>query len=313
MLDVHRLRLLVELRRRGTLTAVGRALSYSPSTISQQLAQLEIEAGAQLLEPVGRRVRLTPAGELLVKHGETILVQLDRAEAELAAAARSISGAVRVATFQTAALSLLPPLLEAAKLLHPQVSVFVSEIQPDVGSAGLLARDFDLVLGETYPGSRHPPADTIDVVPMFLDPMRLYAPRALAVDRRALSDFADCSWVMEPRGKPARAWAESMCRKAGFDPIIQYESADLLVHVTLAETGHAVAVLPDLVWAGRSPSEVLVTLPDNPLREVYSAVRRGTEQRPVLVELRRVLSSIQDRIASGDRDSRSQPSKSSLP
>ncbi|HEY3262425.1 MAG TPA: LysR family transcriptional regulator, partial [Pseudonocardiaceae bacterium] len=59
MLDLHRLRLLRELAHRGTLTAVAEALSYSPSTVSQQLSQLETEAGAVLLEHVGRRVRLT--------------------------------------------------------------------------------------------------------------------------------------------------------------------------------------------------------------------------------------------------------------
>ncbi|BDZ54559.1 hypothetical protein GCM10025870_16320 [Agromyces marinus] len=60
MLDVRRLRLLVELAQRGTLTAVAEALSYSPSSVSQQLSQLEKEAGVPLLVQVGRRVQLTP-------------------------------------------------------------------------------------------------------------------------------------------------------------------------------------------------------------------------------------------------------------
>ena len=62
MLDLYRLRLLRELHRRGTITAVAQALSFSPSAISQQLATLERETGVRLLEPAGRRVRLTPAG-----------------------------------------------------------------------------------------------------------------------------------------------------------------------------------------------------------------------------------------------------------
>ncbi|WP_205625621.1 helix-turn-helix domain-containing protein [Actinomadura atramentaria] len=63
MLDLHRLRLLRELKHRGTLAAVAEALAYSPSSISQQLSVLEREAGVRLLEPVGRRVRLTPQAE----------------------------------------------------------------------------------------------------------------------------------------------------------------------------------------------------------------------------------------------------------
>ena len=69
--DLHRLRLLRELKHRGTITAVATAMSYSHSAVSQQLAVLEDELGAQLLEPDGRRVRLTVQGEVLVQHEVT--------------------------------------------------------------------------------------------------------------------------------------------------------------------------------------------------------------------------------------------------
>jgi len=73
---------------------------------------------------------------------------------------------------------------------------------------------------------------------------------------------------------------------------VRYESADLLVHARLAETGHAVAVLPDLVWETRQPRTELVDLPGRPNRQVYTAVRTGAETRPVLVELRSVLAAV---------------------
>ena len=85
MLDIHRLRLLRELDRRGTLAAVARALSYSPSAISQQLTQLENETGVTLLEHVGRGVRLTEQALILVRHTDAILERLELAEADLAA------------------------------------------------------------------------------------------------------------------------------------------------------------------------------------------------------------------------------------
>jgi DNA-binding transcriptional LysR family regulator len=92
--DVHRLRLLLELSRRGTLSPVTAALSYSSSTISQQLSQLEAEVGMPLLEPIGRRVRLTPQAEILVSHAETVLRQLEAAEtAHSFGALRGESGA----------------------------------------------------------------------------------------------------------------------------------------------------------------------------------------------------------------------------
>ena len=83
MYQSHRLRILQELALRGTLAAVAEALSYSPSTISHQLAQLEKEAGVRLLEPDGRRVRLTPQGEALAAHARRMLDLEEEIEQEL--------------------------------------------------------------------------------------------------------------------------------------------------------------------------------------------------------------------------------------
>jgi DNA-binding transcriptional LysR family regulator len=293
LLNLQRLRLLVELSRRGTLAEVADALSYSRSSVSQQLSQLQIEAGAQLIEPVGRRVRLTTAGEILVRHAEQILRQLDRAEADLAAARSEIEGELRVATFQTAAIAIIPDLLQVMAERHPRLTVFLTEIQPDAGAAALLAREFDLVLGEQYPGLDATAPPGIDRQPLFADPLRLWvgASQQRWIGHQ-LSDFAEADWVFEPRGKPARAWAEEVCRSAGFQPRVRFESVDLLVHARLVETGHAAALMPDLVWRSGHPSGRSVRLPADPHREVYTDVRRGAETRPALVELRAVLSDL---------------------
>lgn len=293
MLNLHRMRLLVELHRRGTIAEVARALSYSPSSVSQQLGQLEAEAGVRLLEPVGRNVQLTSAAEVLVRHAIDILERVDRAEAALAATRSDIIGDIRVATFQTAAIALIPEVLDIMDELHPALTLYLSEIEPDAGTAALLAREFDLVLGEQYPGHERPPAPGIERRLLFEDPLRLYISESLGPRiGKQLSDFADVPWVLEPKDKPARAWAETACRAAGFEPHVRFESADLLVHSQLAETGHAAALLPDLVWDARPAAAQFVTLPGNPKRQVYTAVRAGAETQPVLVELRRVLNEV---------------------
>src|SRR5918992_5042948 len=107
MLDVRRLRLLRELAARGTVTAVAEALAYTPSAVSQQLAQLERDAGLPLLERVGRGVRLTEAGRRLVVHADAVLARLDEAEADLERTAGAVHGTVRVSAFQTAAFALV--------------------------------------------------------------------------------------------------------------------------------------------------------------------------------------------------------------
>src|SRR3954469_7412462 len=121
MLDLRRLRLLRELRERGTIAAVADALAYTPSAVSQQLAQLEREAGVPLLERVGRGVRLTDAALGLVDHTEAVLARLQLAEAELAASDSEVQGVVRITAFQTAMRALTAPVLRTLTDAHPRL------------------------------------------------------------------------------------------------------------------------------------------------------------------------------------------------
>jgi DNA-binding transcriptional LysR family regulator len=292
VLDLRRLRLLRELAHRGTLGAVAQALSYSPSTVSQQLSLLESEVGVALLEPVGRRVRLTPQAEVLVAHTERILEVLERAEAAVAASTAQVAGLVRVAAFQSVALTLLPRAITALAERHPGIVAHLTEAEPEQALPALLARDFDLVVAEEYPNNRQPPVPGIDTEDLLAEPIRLAHPPTVRTPRTqaALSRLADHPWVMEPAGTAARAWAVNTCREAGFEPDVRYESSDLVLHIRLVEAGHAAAFLPDLVWDGRRP-----TVPTRPLpkarayRRIFTAVRRGRTDDPALEAVRGVL------------------------
>ena len=92
MLNVNRLRMLREVASRGTIAAAAEALFMTPSAVSQQMAVLEREAGAQLLERHGRGVRLTEIGVRLVGNTERILADIERAEADIAAASQGVVG-----------------------------------------------------------------------------------------------------------------------------------------------------------------------------------------------------------------------------
>src|SRR5215218_3514705 len=111
MLDVRRLRVLREFAARGTIAATADALGYSPPAVSQQLAALEREAGVELLERNGRTRRLTPAGKELATRTESVLRELEAAEAALDASKTTVTGVLRAAAFPSAHRALLPPAL----------------------------------------------------------------------------------------------------------------------------------------------------------------------------------------------------------
>ncbi|MGB4779176.1 LysR family transcriptional regulator [Microbacterium sp.] len=294
MLDMKRLRLLWELHARGTITAVAEARNYSPSAVSQQLALLEREAGVPLLRRTGRTLELTAAGLALVAEAEDLLAGLERAEAALHSVREDVTGTVRVATFQTAMLAIVPAALRRLRDDHPALRVEVVQYEPGAALRETWARGFDLVIAEQYPGHAAVHFAGLDRKPLTRDPIQLGLPRLGAGDARfdaaaRIEDLAELPWVMEPPGTATRHWAEQACRVAGFEPDVRYETADLQAHLRMIRAGIAVALLPGLVHAGTKSKLRLLSLPGDPHREIFTAARASRGGYPALAAVRAAL------------------------
>ncbi|MDR2997758.1 MAG: LysR family transcriptional regulator [Microbacterium sp.] len=262
--------MLHELALRGTIAEVAASLAYSPSTVSQQLSLLEREAGVALLEPDGRRVRLTPAGRMLAEHAARALELDEAARAALNTDLQAFEP-VRIAAMPTAAEAIVPAALTILAERMPQLRVELAELPPEESLFELTARRFDLVIAEQYPGHTRERHDGVDHDLLGEDPIRIAMPPAeKPAPLRALRDRA---WVMEPAGTAVRQWAVQQCRAAGFEPDVRFEADDLTAHVRLVEAGHAVAMIPDLIWGSSQPTTTLSELPGHPVREVFTAVR----------------------------------------
>lgn len=292
MLDAHRLRLLVELSRRGTLAAVAEELNYSSASVSQQLAALEREVGVPLLAKAGRGVQLTPAAEVLVSHAIEVLDRLEQAEIATTEAAGRAAGTVRVASFQSAMQTLMPAVVRSLALTHPNLRVEVFEYPPERGLQALAARDVDLALAEQYPDRTRRPHLDLDQVPLATDalwfaatpgarPQRDFLPGAEpeqdtcgeADPLSTLRNARDAAWVMEPRGTQSREWAEQTCRAAGFEPDVRYTTPDLVSQSRLIAAGLAVGFLPELLFAGQRPPFAVTPPPGSPRRDIFSSAR----------------------------------------
>src|ERR671933_1270782 len=108
MLDVRRMRVLREVAAQRSFSAAAEKLGYTQSAVSQQIAALEREAGSTLIERNPRGIRLTDAGEALVRHADKILARLAEAEAELEAIAGLRGGRLRLASFPPPRATLMP-------------------------------------------------------------------------------------------------------------------------------------------------------------------------------------------------------------
>jgi DNA-binding transcriptional LysR family regulator len=295
MLNLHQLRLLRELAHRGTIAAVAEALAYSPSSVSQQLSLLERKTGVSLLERSGRRVALTPAGANLVRHAEVIIQHLESAQAELAES-KGMTGPMRVGLYPSGARLLSADLLTALHTAHPQVEVWVQEIDPSDAPDALRAGQLDVALVHSYEGLLPPVEKGIQIKPVFAEQMLLAAP----------ADPAALGWKTCGSGDPVRRWRHApwilptpgtlchtvvtrLCEASGFHVDSWHRIDDYETTLRLVAAGAGVAVVPEYSALSLPPGATLTPLPLT--RQSAVAFRGGSVTHPAVGAL---ISALQD-------------------
>ena len=280
MMDLRRLRLLREVHVRGTVHAAARALGYTPSAVSQQLAVLEREAGAPLLERVGRNVRLTDAGRVLVRHADGLLEGMEAASAEVAAvAAGRLTGTVRIAAFQSAFLRIVAPTIRDLAEEHPDIRVEAAEAEVEQAVPALRLNQLDVMVGDEYEGLPrvlHPQLQRETVLRERIN-IVLPADHPDAVASHVpLARLAELPWAACRPGTGHHEMHLRTCRRiGGFEPDVRFASDDFLILLELVRTTGAGALLPDLV-VGFDPPGVAVRPLESPdaAREVFLLTRR---------------------------------------
>jgi DNA-binding transcriptional LysR family regulator len=282
MLDVRRLRLLRDLAHLGTIAAVAEAHSYTPSAVSQQLAVLERESGVPLLRRTGRRVTLTAAGKVLVRHAETILADLERASAALTAARTGLSGPLRIGAFPTAVRTLLPDALVALGREHPGLELMVSEMDPALVPDSVRDRRLDVGLMHDYDVAPVQPDRALDAVPLLDERVYLAVPAGHGVVAAAdpIPAARDAAWIVATPGTLCHTVALRLCETAGFTPQVRHHADDFATVLALVAAGQGVSLVPQLA-AAQPPAEVRL-VPLSTRRRTRIGYRRGAGDHPAV-------------------------------
>jgi DNA-binding transcriptional LysR family regulator len=289
--DLRRLTVLRELRRRGSLARTAEALHLTPSAVSQQIAALAREAGAPLTERDGRGVRLTGQARVLLAHADLIAAQLERARADLAAYGEGGRGSVTIGCFSSGILGLLPGALSALAVRLPHVRVDVVEAEPPDLFTALDAGQVDVSVAVDFAAAPPHTDRRYTRTDLFTDVLDLAVPaghRLAGRDRVALRDLATDAWIVGDARSCCGAVARSVCAAAGFTPDIRHAVNDWGALAALVEAGQGVALIPRLVqplYAHRRLA-LLSTEGLAPSRNVFVAVRTGSERDPVLAAVR---------------------------
>ncbi|MFG3531582.1 LysR family transcriptional regulator [Streptomyces sp. NPDC047917] len=246
MIEARHLRVLRAVAATGSFSAAARELGCTQPAVSQQMKALEASAGTTLLIRTGREMRLTQAGEALVRHASGILAGLTAAEEEVAAIAGLRAGRVRLVSFPSGSSTLVPGALAALRAAHPGTRVSLVEAEPPRSVEMLREGDCDIALAFRY-GSSGAEWDDLVVRPLLTDRLIGLVPEGHRLSSSVsvgIAELAEESWIAGcPR---CRRQLVEVCEASGFTPRIDFATDDYPAVVGLVGAGLGVAVLPEL-------------------------------------------------------------------
>jgi DNA-binding transcriptional LysR family regulator len=278
------LRSLYELERLGTIAAVAEAQGYTPGAVSQQLATLERAVGRPLLTRVGRRVRLTEAGVVLVGHAERMLQAEREARQALATVDDEVVGSIRLATFASSAATLIPRSIVLARERHPLLRASTLEVDVDAVTQAVERGDADLAFGLDYPDAPVPRAPGVELVRLATERFMLAVPSAWETpDVISLAATRDWDWVLPPAETDYGRAVRAACRRAEVEPRVTHLVTDTAVSLAMVAQGLGTTVVAEMMLA-LAPAAGLRTLRlrETIERHVVLVRRRGDDARPTV-------------------------------
>ncbi|MFH8484480.1 LysR family transcriptional regulator [Streptomyces longisporoflavus] len=285
MID-HRLHVLRALAEHGTVTATAGALHLTPSAVSQQLRLLARDLGVELLRPEGRRVRLTPAAHVVLRHADALRAQWEAARAELAMQGSGIRGTLRLCGVSSALAALGAPAAARLREAYPQVESSLVEEESAECYRMLLADETDVAL--VLPGPDAPPVTDarFEQTPLLTDRQDLLVPEGHQLARPAgveLAEAAGQPWIVKKANNDTYPLVMAACTAAGFTPRITHQVKEWYAVSSLVSEGFGVCLVPRIVPL---PRHAVVRVPLRgtpvPARRFLTAVRRGSADHPLV-------------------------------
>jgi len=256
--EVRHLAALQALAAERSFGRAARRLGYTQSAVSQQIATLERIVGERLVERPGgpRPVSLTEAGELLLRHAESIVARLKAAQADLNALRAGEAGTLRVGAFQSVGARVLPEIMRRFTEQWPKIEVRLDELEDDEIVDAIESGEIDVGFVLLPVGDA--PLETLE---LLHDPYVLIvaAGSPLAAAKPSLRD-AVAFPLVGFRDSHANEQVVAAFRAEGIEPHWAFRSNDNPTIQGLVAAGVGVAVMPRLTVDTQDPRVAVVDL-----------------------------------------------------
>lgn len=294
---LHVLRVLAEV---GTLTEAAHRLGYTPSAVSHQLRSLSKDLGVSIVEPRGRGLVLTRAGQLLLERSQELFTRWEEIRGELdglESGSDTRSRRLRLCGFSTAAATLLPPTALAVSEKFPGTEVRIIEAEPQECFDLLVTEHADVaVVVATDP--LPPRGDSrFEQTALFSDHLDLLVPaghRLAGLSAVPLSEAAEEPWILDRAGSPYHRLVRTACAAAGFQPDQAHQSTEWETGAALVSAGLGVALIPRLARLPDGFDVVRVPLRGDPVpsRKILTGIRSGSGTQPIIASALAALESV---------------------
>lgn len=239
--DPVKLQSLLEVDRRGSISAAARTLHLTPSAVSQHLSALEHAAGTDLLQRSANGSRLTPTGRLMVRHAATIEQALDSIAHDLAQPQTQFDLTIGFVP------SIAPVLADAVASYAkewPGCTLHTIETTPEDARRGVLHGDLDAALTIDWPDHPQPRSPELDETILLVEPLLVTHHRNASKQGHGLNRFQRSTWVAASADTGCGATLRATCRRAGFEPDIRHQTNDFTAAIALAAKTRSVAIIP---------------------------------------------------------------------
>jgi DNA-binding transcriptional LysR family regulator len=264
----------------GSFAIAARELGYTASAISQQISALEKETGLVLFEREAHGIRPTAAAHRLVDLSTQALTALDDLDYQVQELATGATGRLRLGSFPTASVRLVPPALSALVEIHPRARIQLEEGEPEELIAMLGSGDLDVALVYEYGLSPQQWPDGLTRHRLLREDLILLRARDSGLGA-GLSHLAGARWITSREGTAGALSLARLCASAGFDATVAFRSNNYDVVRELVSAGLGVAIVPAL---GHAPSEAIdaTRLTQRFAYRRVLALHRGQNSNPLL-------------------------------